>query len=295
MTATQYDLLATPFTNKVEMLSYEYSSSGLPSESIIHMIECDPAQTPVNTLDIRSPSATSGDPRFADLGVFTIATQGFQGTNVNIGELWVTYQCTLIKPKLYSSLGKYNDYFRLVSTGSEMDVILSGYPLGVLGTTANLEMANCTIYPLANGSFVDSLGHSYGNIEKPGFYIQQRDNSEVRIYWPVYAYTASFLILYSCEFNTSVTVIDWALTNGGSYGAASTPSTLFAFKAGTATHGYRTWNAGIRVPGQKLLPYDPSLDRPYTEFNLSVGNLHVDSFQFTIVQINSDQPQSLIE
>lgn len=296
MMATQYDILAKPFANKAEMLSYEYSSSGLPSETIIHMVECDPAQTPVNTLDIRSPSATSGDPRFADLGVFTIATQGFQGTNVNIGELWVTYQFTLIKPKLYASLGKYNDYFRITTYPSdERNASWTVYPLGPDLTNLNLELANLTVYPYpATGSFFSSDKLHFGNYERPGFYLYQAGDDKLRIYWPCYAYQSSYHVSYTAERVSAVT-FTFGLQNGSSYGALSKPSTLWA-QGTSASQAFHQYSFAISVPGQKLLPYDASLDRPYTEIQCSPSShVNVDAMTLTIMQINSDQPLSTID
>jgi len=293
--ATQYDLLAKPFTNKADMLSYEYTSSGLPSDTFIHFVECDPLQIPISVLDVTSPSATAGDPRFKDLGIFSIATDGFQGTDVVIGELWVTYQVTLLKPKLYSSLGKYNDYLRITTYPDDErdDPTFSGFPLGDL-TTCNIEMANCTVYPLSNGQFISSNGRNFGNIERPGFYINQRDSNEVRIYWPCYAFQASYVVIYCVETAASFTTGSMALTNGSSYGVLSTPSTLFSFPSATAG-SFHTFMFGTSVPGQKLIPYDASLSRPYTEWNFpNLSTAHVDSYQFMIIQINSDQPLSSI-
>lgn len=47
--ATQYNPYDTPLDSKAQMESYEYSTSGRPSENIIHMIECDPMQGAIST------------------------------------------------------------------------------------------------------------------------------------------------------------------------------------------------------------------------------------------------------
>lgn len=294
MMATQYDILAAPFVNKAEMLSYEYSSSGLPSESIIHMVECDPAQTPVTTLDVRAPNATSGDPRFADLGIFTIATQGFQGTNVNIGELWVTYQVTLLKPKLYASLGKYNDYIRFSTYPSdERNASWSGYSLSPNMSTLNLELCNFTVYPYSNGSFYSADGLGFGNITSSGLRIVQYNNTVVRIYWPQYAYKVTYLVIYCIEFASATTVATWGITSGSNYGSLSIPSLLY--NQGTAaSQAFHQVMFAVSVPGQKLFPYDSSLATPWTDFRHGNALVNVDSMSFTITQINCDQPLSTI-
>lgn len=107
MMATQYDTIDTVFASKAEMLNYEFSTSTKPSGNTLHMIECDPQQTSVPLLFTLSSEAPppNTDARLYHLGRFSIATTGFQGTNVNIGELHVTYQIRLLKPKLAITLG----------------------------------------------------------------------------------------------------------------------------------------------------------------------------------------------
>nr|WPR18678.1 MAG: capsid protein [Chemarfal virus 68] len=106
MMATQYDVSDTVFASKAEMLNYEFSNSIKPSENCLHMIECAPRQSTLTELYTLVGNPPAGfDPRFYNLGRFQIATTGFQGTNVNIGELHVTYQVRLLKPKLFDTIG----------------------------------------------------------------------------------------------------------------------------------------------------------------------------------------------
>lgn len=105
--ATQYDVADAVFASKAEMLNYEFASSVKPSEGAVHMIECDPRQTSVNLLYTSpGPTPAGTDPRLYHLGRFAIATQGFQGSGVTIGELHITYQVRLLKPKLWTGLGQ---------------------------------------------------------------------------------------------------------------------------------------------------------------------------------------------
>ena len=55
------------------------------------------------TLNVPSGS----DRRLYDFGNFQIATIGLQGTSVNVGELWVTYEIELFKPKVITEDGLY--------------------------------------------------------------------------------------------------------------------------------------------------------------------------------------------
>jgi len=96
--ATDYDSADSPFTTKSQMENTEFGVSCKPSSCMIHAIECAKNQTSVSELYIRAGAVPSGkDIRFYDLGQFYIATVGCQGTSVNLGELWVSYDITVFK------------------------------------------------------------------------------------------------------------------------------------------------------------------------------------------------------
>lgn len=99
--ATQYDFSDAVFTNKRQMEQYEFCSTGKPSVSLMHAVECSMEESPLNVLYIEHDGLYNPrDYRFYNLGRFNIATVGLQGTQVNVGELWVTYDIELLKPKI---------------------------------------------------------------------------------------------------------------------------------------------------------------------------------------------------
>lgn len=113
--ATQYNVLSLPFASKQQMENYQFACSTKPADSCIHPIECEPRETPLTELYIRGynvPTAGS-DARLYDFGNFYIATNGLQASNVNLGELWVTYEIKLFKPKMGSTI-QVADHFRAV-------------------------------------------------------------------------------------------------------------------------------------------------------------------------------------
>jgi len=96
--STDYDSADTVFQSKQEMENTEYGVSCKPSINMMHGIECARFQTPVSELYIRAFDVPAGkDIRLYDLGRFSIASVGCQGTNVNLGELWVTYDIDAFK------------------------------------------------------------------------------------------------------------------------------------------------------------------------------------------------------
>lgn len=140
MMATQYDVADAPFSTKQEMLNYEFSTSVKPSASTLHMIECDPRQTSISELYVLDGDTAppNTDARLYHLGRFSIATTGFQGASVNIGELHVTYQVRLLKPKLYTTLGSEIDYYHNTITGAT--VFSDTEPLGNAGALATASI-----------------------------------------------------------------------------------------------------------------------------------------------------------
>lgn len=99
--ATEYNSDSDPFASKAQMENHEFASSARQSCSMLHAIECAPRVTTVTELYTRTTSPPAGqDLRLYDLGRFSIATQGQQGSSVNIGELWVSYEIELLKPQI---------------------------------------------------------------------------------------------------------------------------------------------------------------------------------------------------
>jgi len=97
--ATQYNAYDAPFANKQAMEEEEFAVSVVPSASQLHMIECAPNQTPFVEKYVRT-GAPVGDLRMSDLGTFSIATSGCPFPSNAVGELWVSYDVELYKPRL---------------------------------------------------------------------------------------------------------------------------------------------------------------------------------------------------
>lgn len=115
---TQYNSLAPAFINKQQMENYEFCQSGVPSSSIIHPAECDPALTANQGLFyVNNPDEvqTNADPRLYNLGVFNIATAGMQAAST-IGELWVTYKVCFLKPRLSGTIAGSDHWILPAST-----------------------------------------------------------------------------------------------------------------------------------------------------------------------------------
>lgn len=152
--ATQYNPYQPPFVNKAEMESHAYAMSGRPSEDMVHPIECDPHQGVINTFFTRNGDVPTGaDQRLYDVGRFEVATTGFQAASVNIGELHITYQVALMKPRLWTALGRAAPYYHASNVG------WSG--LTPLGTLPMIKNSKSTMEPTIaynlNGGFMESI------------------------------------------------------------------------------------------------------------------------------------------
>lgn len=104
--ATVYDAdNFAPFATKAELLNTYFAVSGKPSENLMHAIECDPEEMSQRVLltALPGPGLNNG-PNWYSLGIVSILTTGAQvPTAIGgfvAGELWVTYDISLLKPKV---------------------------------------------------------------------------------------------------------------------------------------------------------------------------------------------------
>lgn len=98
--ATDYDATNPPFANKQQMESYQFSTSTVPFTGCLHPVECARSLNVLGSQFVRTgPAPLGSDLRLFDMGNFQIATVGMQSSYV-VGELWVTYDLRLRKPRL---------------------------------------------------------------------------------------------------------------------------------------------------------------------------------------------------
>lgn len=98
--------LDSSYLNKTQMLNSDFAQAFAPSTNGMCPVECAPQQTTLTKLYTRYGSVKPGaDIRMSDLGVLTVATSGMQAADIEVGELYVTYQIALLKPQLVQELG----------------------------------------------------------------------------------------------------------------------------------------------------------------------------------------------
>lgn len=94
--AVQYDEYVPAPLYLQEMLNWQGSVTGRPTDNLVCGVECDGGYTPVNPLYIRHPLQPKGpDNRLYDFAEFIVATEG-PASYIGAGQLWITYDLLLI-------------------------------------------------------------------------------------------------------------------------------------------------------------------------------------------------------
>ena len=102
--ATNYNAEDDPYNSKIAMENSEYAVSIKPTCPVIHAIECSPKETTITKLYV--DAFNTKDPRFSDMGLFQLATQGHANNDVVLGELWISYCVEFFKPKLSTEVSR---------------------------------------------------------------------------------------------------------------------------------------------------------------------------------------------
>lgn len=164
MMATTYNPYKAAYDDKLEMANSEYSCSGAPSRDLVHPIECDPAELVIKNLYLRYGEVPSAqDKRFYDLGTFYIATVGMQAA-ATIGELWVTYDVELRKPRFDGIGSSPFTYFISNSSYTNTDIFgpvqttaKGNLAMTITATNGGYDTLNFPTW-LSNGSFLVTIG-----------------------------------------------------------------------------------------------------------------------------------------
>jgi len=98
--ASDYDPNDSPYTSKMDMENAQFSMSCKASESMLHPLECDPAQRATRLLFVETDTLSDTDKKFTTLANLQVATVGVPNASTNLGELWITYSIKFHKPHL---------------------------------------------------------------------------------------------------------------------------------------------------------------------------------------------------
>lgn len=117
--SANYNVNSPEFNGKTEMLNSMWSVTGKQSESVMLPIECDLSQMTYNNHYIRGGEMRENEDRnmYDHCDVY-VASHGAQGTVVNIGEVWISYDIELRKPRANAALGRWLDSAYFTSSGT---------------------------------------------------------------------------------------------------------------------------------------------------------------------------------
>jgi hypothetical protein len=155
--ATQYNSSNPDFVNKSQMENYEFATSCKPSRSMLHCVETARSQTVQDEYYTRTgPLGANQDIKFYDLGKTQVSVVGapLAADGSIIGELWITYEIELRKPKIPTDPLVEVAHFILPSAGVNGEAPLT--PFGTTVTTflptSGSTMAAQLVGGAANGT-----------------------------------------------------------------------------------------------------------------------------------------------
>lgn len=94
-----YDIEAPIPQSKTEIANAMKAVSGRPSDSLVAPMECAPQEQSLNTYKMRVPGVEVSDEHFYFPARLDIALQGAPNDYIGAGELWITYDAALLKPR----------------------------------------------------------------------------------------------------------------------------------------------------------------------------------------------------
>jgi hypothetical protein len=144
--STQYNPLDPAYINKIQMENSEFCTSGKPSSNLMHGLECKRGLSPISNLYTRTLSTDLGnsDLRLYDFCNISIATVGMQEA-VTIGEIWLSYDMCLLKPKTITGLTGASTVYTLNSASTTNSLGTSRTGTDTLGIT--FPTNNTIVFP----------------------------------------------------------------------------------------------------------------------------------------------------
>lgn len=148
MMAINYNSGDANYSTKQQMLNDEFAVSIIPSCNGICAAECDPRQTTIDKLYVRSSAVPSGqDIRLYDLALFQLAVGGNPASGNVLGELYMSYDIEFFKTTLPQSDYSVASHLHLTGVsstaflGTAFTTNLNTMVVSVTGTGTILNIA----------------------------------------------------------------------------------------------------------------------------------------------------------
>lgn len=171
---TEYNATLPAYSSKLQLENSEFSCSAPPSANLAHEVECERAQTVLGELYVNTGAnlQTNQDQRLYDLGTLNYAIGNNQSSATILGELWVTYDVCLYKPKIgYSTTQQLAAHFQ-ATTGFSTTAYFGTSPTITAGSNFAPILTGTTISfpantPLGNYQFMLLAGGASNNTVTP--------------------------------------------------------------------------------------------------------------------------------
>lgn len=156
MIQTTYRATDASPSSKVEMLNEYWATETVPSNALVHPIECDPKENPFSIHYVRSQEPV-GEPLMYDLAKTFVATQGMT-TNDIVGDLWVTYEIELKKPIVSSNVNPEAAFYAALFPHPSTTTLFAGPALSSYGSApAAFNGRSIIVFPGARRDFSFTL------------------------------------------------------------------------------------------------------------------------------------------
>jgi len=161
--AMQYNPLAEPFSNKPQMENSDYAVSSRFDTNLMYGVECK--EFTQNSYLVRY--SDSAPLTAYDVGTFQFATAPGSTFPVNstIGELWVSYDIELMRPRISQARFGIGHLRYTTALPNAQNVMPVPEFLSAMGVISQLSVGNYTVgYPAATNNLVTISGLSTGDI-----------------------------------------------------------------------------------------------------------------------------------
>lgn len=184
MFQTSYRATEDAPTSKIEMMNEYWASEGRPSDSFCHPIECDPKENPFNVQYVRTGDLPATENQLMyDLATTTVAVTGMQDNDRVLGDIWLSYEIELKKPKLTGLNNEAARAFAVISNSG----VSQPQPLGIGAIETNLpgvtvSGSTVTFPPNSSGDFVVTWSvYSAATLGTPGMTCTNITERAVRV------------------------------------------------------------------------------------------------------------------
>jgi len=100
MMTVNYDPTQPPYSTSTELENSDGAVVSRACDNAILFVECAKGSDILDNLIVGEPTSVGDDIRFHDFCTLQIASQGCQGTGVNLGEIYACYDIEFFKPKI---------------------------------------------------------------------------------------------------------------------------------------------------------------------------------------------------